>query len=186
MKKLFLMLGVTAMLVTGGTARGNEIVEKVVMYLPNRVMDTLDTFTVNLGVGPTVRAELMMTRAAVVGGGCNWWCGKIYKDYNRQYGLGMQEGWYWSLAAIGEEDMRRDRTLGWVKSYWEAKAGFPNPDDRIYNFQDGARDYWQIGGALGAFVEGEVYIHPLEGIDWVLGFFFVDIKGDDLTFDDIR
>ncbi len=185
MKKLFLTLGVAAMLVTGGTAQGNEIVEKVVMYLPNRVMDTLDSFTVTLGFGPTIRAELMATRAVVVGAGWTGWVGKLYKDYNRQYGIGIQEGWYWS-AIVGEEDMRRDRTLGWVKSYWEARAGFPDPIDRIYEVQDGARDYWQFGGALGFLIEGEVYIHPLEGVDWLLGFFFIDIKGDDLTFDDIR
>ncbi len=185
MKKLIMMLGVAAMLVTGGAAQGNEFAEKAALYIPNRIVDALDAFSVNLGFGPSIRAELMCTRAAVVGGGYGLSC-KVFKDYNRQYGLGTQNYWYWSLAAIGEEDTRRDRFAGWTKSYWEAYAGFPLPDQRIYDMQDGARDYWQIGGALGFLVEGEVYIHPVEGIDWVLGFFFLDPKSDDLTFDDFR
>ena len=178
-------LGVAAMLVTGGTVKGNEFLERLALYVPNRIVDTFDAFTLNLGVGPVIRAELMATRAVTVGGsyGFSW---KAFKDYNRQYGIGVQDGWYWSLATIGEENMRRERVVGTVKSYWEAYAGVPSPLQRIYDPLEGQRDYWQFGGALGALVEGEFYIHPIEGLDWLAGFFFLDPKGDDLTFDDFR
>ncbi len=33
-------------------------------------------------------------------------------------------------------------------------------------------------------IEADVDIHPLEWIDAVLGFLLIDIKGDDLTFED--
>ena len=48
------------------------------------------------------------------------------------------------------------------------------------------RDSWAIGGALGFLVDGDVYIHPMEWIDFALGFFLIDIKNDDLVFDDFR
>lgn len=185
MRKFVIAVGMTALLIAGGNLRGDEFLEKLALYVPNRIVDTLDAFSLNLGVGPVIRAELMATRAVTVGGSCGltW---KAIKDYNRQYGVGMQDGWYWSLAVVGEEDMRRERAVGTVKSYWEACAGFPIPTQRIYNPLEGARDYWQFGGALGALIEGEFYIHPIEGLDWLAGFFFLDPKKDDLTFDDFR
>lgn len=187
MKKLFLSLAVGAMLLCGAEMKASDstVMEKVVLYLPNRIVDAFDCFTLNLGVGPVIRGELMCTRAALVGGSYGMTT-KLYKDHNRQYGVGIDTGWYWSLAFLGEENMRRDRAAGLVKSYWEAHAGFPVPTQRIYDIQEGARDYWQVGGALGALIEGEVYLHPVEGFDFVAGFFLLDFKGDDLTFDDFR
>lgn len=188
MRKLILTFGLAVALFGGSSARANhEIMEKIALYVPNRIVDALDCFTLNLGVGPVIRAELMATRAVTVGGGCGFGeTYKLFKDYNRQYGIGVQTGWYWSLISIGEENMRRDRELGWVNSYWENYAGIPTPTQRIYDPINGSRDYWQFGGALGGLVEGEVYLHPIEGLDFLAGFLFIDFKKDDLTFEDFR
>ena len=113
-------------------------------------------------------------------------CSSDLKDYNRQYGGGIQQGWYWQLICIGEENMTRERVFGWVRNYWEAGAGVPRPDDRVYLPRDGARDYWQFGGSLGFLISGEVALHPIEGFDFLLGFFFLDFKNDDLTFADFQ
>ncbi len=187
MKKFFISLAVGAMLLCGAEMKAAEttVMEKIILYIPNRIVDAFDCFTVNLGVGPVLHAQLMCTRACMVGGSVGM-STKLYKDHNRQYGVGIEDGWYWSLPGIGEEDLRRDRIVGLTKSYWEAHAGFPVPTQRVYDLQEGARDYWQIGGALGALIEGELYIHPVEGADFVAGLFFIDFKGDDLTFDDFR
>ena len=67
-----------------------------------------------------------------------------------------------------------------------SQAGVPDPTTRTYDFFDGPRDYWAIGGALGGLVDGDVYIHPMEWVDFALGFFLIDIKDDDLVFDDFR
>ena len=82
-----------------------------------------------------------------------------------------------------QEDIERLETSRLVQSYWESFMGVPLPDQKIYAFNEGARDYWQIGGALGCLVCGELYINPVEWADFVLGFFFLDIKDDDLTFE---
>lgn len=188
MKKLLLTLGVAAMLCCGGAAKAddNVILEKIALYIPNRIIDLFDCFSINLGVGPVLlRAELMATRACAVGGGYGT-SYRLYKDYNRQYGVGIQSGWYYSLIFLGEEDMRRDRVAGSVRSYWETYAGVPEPFQRIYNPVDGQRDYWQFGGALGALIEAEVYLHPIEGFDFLCGIFFIDFKQDDLTFADFQ
>ena len=39
--------------------------EKLAFYLPNRLLDALDTFSVNLGVGPVAQARLMVPVIAI-------------------------------------------------------------------------------------------------------------------------
>ena len=157
--------------------------EKIAFYLPNRILDALDFVSVNLGVGPTVEARLMFTRYCDVGAGWSAGNAKAFKDYNRQYGGGIEEGWYWSLICAGEEEYRMTEATPLVDKYVEYFAGVPSPLTRTYNPIDGSRDFWAIGGSLGLLLDGNLYIHPIELADFVLGFFFIDIKGDDLTLD---
>ncbi|MBE6356371.1 MAG: hypothetical protein E7058_04565 [Lentisphaerae bacterium] len=157
--------------------------EKFALYLPNRILDILDIFSVTAGVGAVAEARLMGTRLANVGAGYSAGTYKLYKDYNRQYGIGVEDGWYWSFVSIGEEDYRlREGTL-LVDKYGESLAGIPTPEMRVYDFYTGPRDYWAIGGSLGFIVDAGVYIHPVEWVDLALGFLMIDIREDDLSFD---
>ena len=156
----------------------------VIVYIPNRIMDLLDIFSLNIGVGPVAEARLMATRYCDVGAGIGM-TAKLYKDFNRQYGLGFEEGWYWSLIFAGEESFSMLDSTSLVKKYAEYRAGIPDFTTRAYDFFDGPRDYWAIGGSLGFLVDADVYVHPLEWVDLVLGCLLIDIKGDDLTLSDL-
>ena len=160
----------------------DRLPEKLVFYVPNRLLDALDMFTVNVGAGVVAQARLMCTRVIDVGAGWGT-VGKIYKAHNRQYGVGIEEMWYYSLISIGEEHFSMLNNSPWVDNYVEMRAGIPDPSVRTYDFFKGPRDYWAIGGALGFLIDGELYIHPLEWIDFALGFLLIDIKRDDLTLD---
>ncbi len=167
------------------TAKADQWWEYAALYLPNRVLDCIDVFTVNVGAGPMAEAQLMATRAVNGGFGV----GKAYMmywDYNRQFGFGTQSGFWWSLVCIGEEDWQREGATSLVRDYRESVSGIQLPRERNYRWPDGERDYWQIGGALGGLIVGELYIHPVEIADLVLGFFLIDIKNDDIRFDDYR
>lgn len=157
--------------------------EKFALYLPNRVLDALDLFSVTIGVGPVVEARLMGTRLADVGAGYSLSTYKLYKDYNRQYGIGVEDGWYWSFIFIGEEDYTLREGSLLVDKYVECRAGVPTPEMRVYNYYTGARDFWAIGGSLGFIVDAGVYLHPVEWADFALGFLMIDIREDDLNFD---
>ena len=190
MKKIFCSIALACMMVCGVSASADEPGinwgEKLALYIPNRIVDAFDCFSINLGVGPVICANLMATRFINVGGAWGDVTYMLYKDYNRQYGGGIQQGWYWQLICIGEENQTRERVFGWVRNYWEACAGVPRPDNRVYLPRDGARDYWQFSASLGALVCGEVALHPIEGFDFLLGFFLLDFKNDDLTFADFQ
>lgn len=185
MKKTFLSLALLLSFVCAPVSAGS-ITEKIALYIPNRLIDALDMFSVSLGLGPAVQARLMGTRFVDVGAGANLISYKFFKNYNRQYGFGIDEGWYWSFISVGEESYSMIDSTRLVGRYVENRTGIPDPTTRTYDFFDGTRDYWAIGGALGFILDGEVYIHPMEWIDFALGFLFIDIKNDDLVFDDFR
>lgn len=187
MKRLLMILAVAFAVnsVRAGEASSDEINwgEKLALYLPNRVLDALDMFSVAIGVGPVIEARLMGTRVIDVGAGYSATTWKLYKGFNRQYGIGQEDGWYWSFIFIGEEEFCvRDGSL-LVDKFVECRAGVPTPEMRVYDFFEGPRDYWAIGGSLGFLLDGDLYIHPVEWVDFALGWFLLDIRRDDLTFD---
>ena len=109
------------------SARANETVEKLVLYVPNRVVDMFDLFSVNIGFGPKAQLELMCTR--FIGGGFSvGTSAMLYKDCNRQYGWGLQNGWHWQVPGFMQEDTERVKTNRLVLSYWESFMGVPSPD----------------------------------------------------------
>ena len=192
MKKFILMLIAVAALAPAAVRGAEEPVitrgelkDKILLYLPNRVMDLLDIFSLNIGVGPVAEARLMATRYCDVGAGIGL-SAKLYKDFNRQYGLGLEEGWYWSFIFVSEEQYALTESLGSVKLYSENRTGVPMPDTNTYDFFDGKRDFLAIGGSLGLLVDGNLYLHPMEWLDLGLGFFLIDIKNDDYIMDDFR
>ncbi len=183
MKKFLMALGIAAMMFSGSTARGNDIGEKLMLYIPNRIIDLFDIFSLNIGAGPVLRAELMATRACVVGGGIGLSC-MLYKDYNRQYGVGIENGWYYQFICVGAAEQIRDHGSSWVSGFQNIFVGMPLPNERNFQFPDGPRDYWQIGGALGGLIVGEFYLHPLQIADFITGIFFYDLMEDDIVVDD--
>ena len=188
MKKIVLMLMAAAAIfaaVPSARASENETVEKLVLYVPNRVVDLFDLFSVSLGFGPKAQLELMCTRF-ISGGFSVGTSAMLYKDCNRQYGWGLQNGWHWQVPGFMQEDLERVRTSRLVKSYWESFLGMPSPYQYVYSFNNGARDYWQIGGGGGLLVTADGYVNPVEWLDFALGFFFIDIKDDDFTFEDFE
>ena len=185
MKKFLLILGIAGVLFAGGSAKAdtNRVLEKIVLYPANLVLDALDTFTLNIGFGPVLEARLQAT-AAIWGGGRVGMSWKMYKAYNRQYGFGTEDGWYWEFVSVGEENLGVLESTSPVHEYTDVRSGFPEPFNPVY--RHGNRYYWAIGGSLGGLVIGDLYIHPIDIADFVTGIFFYDLKGDDLIFDDFR
>ena len=190
--KKFLLILITALVIAPAAVRADEPIisrgelkDKILLYIPNRIMDLLDIFSLNIGVGPVAEARLMATRYCDVGAGIGM-TAKLYKDFNRQYGLGFEEGWYWSFIFVGEESYSMLASTSLVDKYVECRAGVPDPTTRTYDFFEGSRDYWAIGGSLGLLIDGDLYVHPVEFVDFILGFFLIDIKDDDFTAEDFE
>ena len=184
MKKMFFICVCTMMMVTAGSSAKADVLDKIALYLPNRFLDALDTFTVSLGVGPVIRAELHATRGFAFGAGAGAKVMAI-KGCNRQYGVAREEGYDISFAMFNRVNLTRDGQSRLVQPFSIDEDGFPLPNQRLYEFYNGARDYWGIGGSLALGLAGTVAIHPIEIADFVTGIFFIDLKGDDLTGEDL-
>ena len=165
----------------------SPLLDAVVLYVPNRILDILDMFSLNIGAGLGARAELHATQALKVGGGIDYCMFKAMKDTNRQYGACMQNGVDFALGPVRMEDMLQKNPWGFVKEYYRNTEGVPSSDEEIYQPNTGAIDYWSFGGSLGVgIIEADVNIHPVDWIDAVFGILLIDIKGDDLTFENFR
>ena len=80
--------------------------DRLTLYLPNRVLDIMDIFTLDLGGGPTLHGELYITRACEIGGGIGYTF-QFIKDHNRQYGYAALNGFGAYLPFATREDIER-------------------------------------------------------------------------------
>ena len=164
----------------------SQWMDKVTLYFPNRILDILDVFSLNLGVGLTAHASLRLTHEAEIGGGFSA-TAQMIKDQNRQYGFARRNGVYSGVGPIVATNMERRPPFLLAKEYWWDQDGLVTPSDDIFLPKEGAFDFWEIGGSLGVgVIEADVSIHPVEILDAMLGFFFIDITDDDLTFENFR
>jgi hypothetical protein len=185
MKKISLIFICAIMLGTCGfSAKADDVWSKIALYIPNRVMDALDVFTVSVGVGPVARAELHATRAFAFGAGVGAEVMAV-KGANRQYGVCREAGYDLSFAMFNKVSLVRDGQSRLIEPFEIDENGFPRPTQRLYEFYDGARDYWEFGGSLACGIAGTLAIHPIEIADFVTGIFFIDLKDDDITGEDL-
>ncbi len=159
--------------------------DKLILYFPNRVMDFLDIVDISMGFGPTVKANVWVTRYFQFGGGIGG-AAKIVKGYNRQYGAGLQSGWNASFMMLTAENVEMTDTTRGVQRYFCCYQGVPSINDSVYNFWRGPRDIFSIGAEGALFGELDFEVHPFEIVDFVAGIFFLDPKGDDMTMADFR
>ena len=154
------------------------------LYLPNRLLDLTDVVSVSVGVpllpslfvANPVHVNAHVTRAAQLGvGDCNnvVSVGKGYRRRVVPWVRGARElsggpvtMCHYTMDTGGEDlDFR--------------KAGILTPADRP--FSEGFMDYWAIGVDVAVLpVAAKAEIHPVEIADALLGFFLIDLSGDDL------
>ena len=161
-------------------------VDKISLYFPNRVLDILDAFSLNIGVGLTAHASLRATHEVEIGGGFSA-TAQMIKDHNRQYGFASRNGYYSGIGPYISTNMERRPAILLAKEYWWDQDGLVSPSDDHFLPKEGALDFWEFGGSLGlGVIEADVSIHPVEILDAALGVFFIDICDDDLTFENFR
>ena len=180
------MVLTVALIMASGSVAKAEAGDVILLYIPNRIVDFMDMFSVTLGFGPAIGLEGQCTKWLALGGDVGP-TAQMIKGINRQYGFAVQSGWDASFLMIGAENRDRQKATGSVKDYYFRGSGVPTPSDEIpYDFHKGSKDFWAVGGKLIALFDIQAYLHPVEIVDFILGWFFIDIKGDDFTADDIK
>jgi len=165
--------------------RPDTLSDKLLLYVPNRVLDFSDIIDISLGFGPTLKANAWVTRFFWFGGGVGG-SSKVGKWYNRQYGACLESSWNASFMMVTSENTEITDSTSAVQKYFEYNAGVPSLSDSVYNFWTGPRDIFSIGAQGAAFGELDVEVHPFAIVNFVTGFFFVDLKGANITMQDFK
>lgn len=183
------MAFLAAVLVTMGgfgfQAQAGDMVDKLVLYVPNRIVSLFDIFSVDLGYGAAAKVDVQATKALDFAAGTGA-TSKAVKGYNRQYGFDLEKGYKLAFGPLTAEESEVSDSVNNVQEYWYHAKGLPDYTDRLYDIENGARDYWAIGGGAAFLVEANVAIHPVDIANFVTGFFFYNIKDNEYTLDNTK
>jgi hypothetical protein len=152
---------------------------KVLLYLPDRILDLLDILSFDVHLGPGLFLNYHVTRAAQVGIGAHGTAGVGWHDH-RSFGFLAQAESGIVVVALGAQAFA-GATAGTsgVMATADALAGLHQPSDRIYRE---LRDYWAIGESATIIIFGiEWDFHPVELADFFLGWGRIDILNDDFA-----
>lgn len=160
-----------------------SVLRSVLLYLPNRLLDTLDVFSLGIGVPSvahvfpaTFHVNAHATRAVQAGLGSTHGL-FVGKDFRRRLAWGMKQDEI-SIGPFTVTQLERFQGEG-EASAKVGRAGVLQPSDEP--FAKDMTDYWAVGAHAGAILLAvQADIHPVEILDVLFGFFFVDISRDDL------
>lgn len=193
---------VTLCLATGAFAQDADVVSKTVpapaaaapaekpsgsckalrmaaLYIPNRLLDVADTFTLELGVGHEIAIQPQLTNYCKLIGftGEKYFIGKGFK---RQIGGGHTEGWEFSAVCATSSYRYLDETFGTFDSefvYDATSMHIPSPSNNVYKSK--IEDFWGVGAFVSCLFSANVQVHPVEIADVITGLFLIDIANDD-------
>ena len=155
---------------------GMMIADKVIMYIPNRIVELFDIFSLELGSGATAKLGVRLTHAFGIGAGIGP-SGKVVKGFNRTYGFALDDGWQAYFLAIGKGDLTREYTVGNLPDFWYIYSGMQTPGESI--FANKVKDYWALEVDAAALAGVKFGLHPLNIADFFTGIFCYDLLGND-------
>ncbi len=152
---------------------------RILLYLPDRVLDLLDVLSFDVHVGPGVLVNVHLTRAVQLGAGARAVAGIGWHDH-RSLGFLAQSEAEVVIPAVG--------TSAWAGAM-AGTSGIYAGSDGIFDlhrptiplYQD-FRDYWAVGFSTTAVTAGfDFDLHPLEIADFLAGLLTIDFLRDDFA-----
>lgn len=150
----------------------------IALYPVNRILDVMDVVSFHVGLEGGALADVHATRIVQAGAGAGggmqlgWWHRR-----NLAVGSGHAAGFELGPFNVEGEGFTRAGTGGAASRSYSV-VGMSRPTDYVYQRY---RDYWGVGGRVIAGIVGaEAELHPVEVVDALCGFFFIDFLRDDL------
>ena len=149
--------------------------DAILWYIPNRLSDLMDIFTIELGAGE-IGLDLQLTRYLTFGAGI----GQSYMlgwSINNQFGIYQQKGWYFDCFRYRASSIQREPVFGdYSKIYTAGKSGLV---DFSAMFDSNVEDPTALGVKVCCFLNLKFQIHPVELADFIGGLIFIDCPHDD-------
>lgn len=154
-----------------------SLARRLILYLPDRLLDILDVIGFDVHVGPGVYLNTHLTRAFQLGAGARAVAGLGWHT-KRSFGLLGQAEAGMTLLASGAQTYSAGQvgTSG-IQAGVFNQAGVHRPTDPVYQR---LRDYWAFGVDTTLVLVGlAVDVHPVELVDFVGGLILKDPLRDD-------
>ena len=136
-------------------ASGKSFGHQLLFYIPNRIFDVFDLVRARVRVGPGLAVDARVTK---------------YGD--------LYAGGY-STLFVGLHGPRTKPRVPWPIGF-ESRAGIKATSVADVATQGPSYGYGEVGVGFQAAVVGiDVGVDVVEVLDLVLGFFFIDLTGDD-------
>jgi len=152
---------------------------RIVLYIPDRILDVLDIFSFDLHFGGGILVNAHATRALQVGAGLQSVGGIGWHD-NRSLGFEGQKEAALNILAFGPDacSMTRVGTSG-IQDVSDGIAFLHTPTKHLYQEY---RDYWGVGASVTLlFIGVDVDFHPVQVLDLLGGFVGFDLCSDDFA-----
>jgi hypothetical protein len=134
---------------------GRSFGRRLLFYVPNRIFDVFDLVRARLRVGPGFAVDARVTK---------------YGD--------LYAGAYTTLF-VGIHGPRTKPRIPWPIGF-EARAGIKGTSLADVATEGPAYGYGEVGAGFQAAIVGlDIGVDAVEILDLVLGFFFIDLTGDD-------
>lgn len=156
---------------------GPAIGHRLMMWLPNLLVDLDDSVSFALGFGTKLVVESRVTQYCQLFGtsGDHYF---LAKDFGRQYGGGYGSSWALHGLCWTKEKGFVEDEFGTVKNCLYAQEVFALPSSDQDLYRDGLRDRWAIGAGAGWLVNVAAHFHPVEFADFLTGIVLYDLTGD--------
>ena len=165
MKRLAAMMVLLVLLLASGSALAGEATQgersgksfghRLLFYIPNRIFDVFDVARARVRVGPGFAVDARVTK---------------YGD--------LYAGGY-STLFVGLHGPRTRPNIPWPVGF-EARAGIKATSVADVATKGPSYGYGEIGAGFQAAILGiDLGVDVVEVLDLVLGFFFIDLTGDD-------
>ena len=151
-----------------------KVGRKILWYIPNRLSDLTDVFTVEVGAGE-LGVDLQLTRHLTLGAGVGYSHMLGWSIFN-QHGIYKQQGWYADFLRLRAADLRREQVCGAYTPFAKYNRGSVDINEMS---SEKAEDPYAVGVRLGCYLNLKFQIHVTELADFVAGIFFIDFKDDD-------
>jgi hypothetical protein len=152
-------------------------VDKIKYFAISRILDAIDVFTANVGIGPAAHAEIHFTQACRFGVGGAYLASFGTGEAPREFGMFGRSIGEFSFGPAQMGSVEYDPYLSTGENYGESYADIRRPSELLYRKK---RDYWSFGFSGGLAIFGfQFEFHPLQALDFFAGWFGKDPLQDD-------
>ena len=156
-----------------------EAGKAILLYIPNRLLDLADCFTLSVGGGSAAAFDASVTQYTQLGGSYGGSYNLLW-GFNRHYGVALNEDKKFGFLCFDYDDSYVSGCDGTINEYAFCQNEFTLANPDLEPYRDGDADFWSISARAGLFAIVEVGFHPTDLYDFFCGIVLYDPAGDDL------